>query len=181
MSAGFSGNKDELQYVNTVNLPTGNRYILGSLDQQTLGMTFRIDYNVTPEISIQYYGSPFISRGKYSGFKHVTDPLNKDYDQRFDIYPDPLLAGGIYHLDENNNGITDYTIENPDFNFHQFRSNLVAKWEYRPGSFIYLVWSGERTGNADKADASMSESFRQLWHVFPGNIFLVKLNYWFSL
>jgi len=181
ISANFSGNKDQQQYVTTKNLTTGNRYILGSIDQKTLGLTLRIDYNITPEFSIQYYGSPFVSRGSYSEFKHVTDPLNKDYDKRFEVYPNPVLSGGIYQLDENKDGVPDYSIDNPDFNFHQFRSNLVAKWEYRPGSFIYLVWSSERTGNTDKANTSLGESFRQLWDVFPGNIFLIKLNYWFSL
>ena len=39
----------------------------------------------------------------------------------------------------------DYTVEDPDFNFQEFRSNLVAKWEYRLGSFIYLVWSSEKS------------------------------------
>jgi len=146
-----------------------------------MGLIFRIDYHITPEFSIQYYGSPFISKGSYSEFKYVVDPLSKEYNNRFVIYQDPALSGGNYELDENNDHVPDYSIENPDFNFHQFRSNFVAKWEYRPGSFIYLVWSSERTGNADSADATLGNSFRQLWHVFPGNIFLIKFNYWFSL
>jgi hypothetical protein len=181
LAANYAGNNDQLQYVTTKNLTTGNRYILGTIDQHTMGLIFRIDYHITPEFSIQYYGSPFISKGSYSEFKYVVDPLSKEYNNRFAIYQDPALSGGNYELDENNDHVPDYSIENPDFNFHQFRSNFVAKWEYRPGSFIYLVWSSERTGNADSADATLGNSFRQLWHVFPGNIFLIKFNYWFSL
>jgi hypothetical protein len=86
-----------------------------------------------------------------------------------------------YSLDENDDLIADYSIENPNFNFHQFRSNFVAKWEYRLGSFIYFVWSGEKTGNTNSSGASISESYKQLRGVFPNNIFLIKLNYWFSL
>ena len=74
-----------------------------------------------------------------------------------------------------------YSIENPDFNFHEYRSNLVAKWEYRLGSFIYFVWSAERTGMAEDPSVSISDSFRQLGKAYPKNIFLIKLNYWFSL
>jgi hypothetical protein len=70
---------------------------------------------------------------------------------------------------------------NPDFNFHQFRSNLVARWEYRLGSFIYLVWSSDRTENTSSSGASLADSYKQLRSVFPNNIFLIKLNYWFSL
>ncbi len=65
--------------------------------------------------------------------------------------------------------------------FHQFRSNFVARWEYRLGSFIYFVWSGERTGNNDLSGISIGESYKQLKDVFPDNVFLIKLNYWFSL
>jgi hypothetical protein len=181
LSASYGANHDHLQYVTTNNLNEGNRYILGTIDQQTVDFTFRIDYSITPEFSIQYYGSPFISRGSYSEFKYVTEPLSHEYNKRFVQYPDPVLNNGVYEMDENNDGIADYTVDNPDFNFHQFRSNFVAKWEYRPGSYIYLVWSSERTGNTADPTASLGQSFNQLWNVFPGSIFLIKFNYWFSI
>jgi len=181
LAANYAENKDQLQYVATNILSTGSRYILGKIDQETLGLTFRVDYHITPEFSIQYYGSPFVSKGSYSEFKYIVDPRNKAYDKRFALYRDPVLAGDFYRLDENDDEIVDYTIENPDFNFHQFRSNLVAKWEYLPGSFLYFVWSSERTGNADFANETMGNSFGQVWDTFPDNIFLIKFNYWFSL
>ncbi len=181
VSASYAENHDQLQYVDTKELSTGNRYILGTIDQNTLALTFRIDYSITPELSIQYYGSPFISKGKYKEFKNVTDPMNSEYENRYTLYPEPELIDGFYQLDENGDLVTDYTIANPDFNFHEFRSNLVAKWQCFPGSFLYFVWSSERTGYENNADATMGESFKQLWGVFPGNIFLVKFNYWFSL
>ena len=181
VTANFEGNHDKLQYITTMNYYNEKRYILGTIDQKTLGLTFRVDLNLTPEFSIQYYGSPFISRGSYSEFKHVTDPEAKDYKDRFTIYNNPQLTGNTYGLDENGDLVTDYYISNPDFNFHQFRSNLVAKWEYRLGSFIYFVWSSEKTGNTSSSGASAGDSFRQLRSVFPNNIFLIKLNYWFSL
>ncbi|MGB4292752.1 MAG: hypothetical protein WBJ37_07690, partial [Bacteroidales bacterium] len=96
------------------------------------------------------------------------------------VFENPVLSGKTYFLDDNNDFIPDYSIENPDFNFHQFRSNLVAKWEYRLGSYIYLVWSSDRTGFMDLPGSSTGESFRQLWKIFPKNIFLIKINYWFS-
>jgi hypothetical protein len=181
LSASYGGNHNQLQYVDTRNTMTPYRTILGTLDQRTLGFTFRVDYSITPEFSIQYYGSPFISRGNYSEFKYVTDPMSGEYSKRFELYPVPVLKDGIYQLDENNDGLTDYTLDDPDFNFHQFRSNFVAKWEYRPGSFLYLVWSSERTGNDMDPKSSLGQSFRHLWDVFPGNIFLIKFNYWFSI
>jgi hypothetical protein len=181
VTASYADNHDNLQYVTTMNYNSEKRYILGSIDQKTLGLTFRIDVNISPEFSIQYYGSPFISRGSYSEFKHVTDPQAKDYKNRFSVYSNTILSGNNYGLDENNDNVPDYSIGNPDFNFYQFRSNLVAKWEYRLGSFVYLVWSSDRTGNSSSGTTPMGDSFHQLWNAFSDNIFLIKLNYWFSL
>jgi hypothetical protein len=182
VSANYAGNNDELQYVTTKSTTSGKRYILGAIDQKTLGLTFRIDLYLAPELSIQYYGSPFISKGNYSRLKYVTDSKANDYNERFAVYPDYSLSNGIYSLYDYEGGSrTDYSINNPDFNFYQFRSNLVAKWEYRLGSFIYFVWSSDRTGNSSNGTAPMSDSFRQLWKSYSNNIFLIKLSYWFGL
>ncbi|MFH0842953.1 MAG: DUF5916 domain-containing protein [Bacteroidota bacterium] len=179
--ADYRRNLDELQYIAERSYNGEKRYILGTIDQQTLGLTLRADLNLTPEFSIQYYGSPFISRGTFSKFKHVNNPQAKEYEDRFTLFTDFQLNGNVYGLDETGDLAADYFIGNPDFNFHQFRSNLVAKWEYRLGSFIYLVWSGERTGNSGLSEASLGDSYKQLSDVFPNNIFLIKLNYWFAL
>ena len=185
VTANFTGNHDELQYITRKNLADpvpGQRYILGAIDQKTLGLTFRVDLNLSPEFSVQYYGSPFVSRGTYSELKRIMNPEADNYEDRFALYQDPVFSGGSYQLYDFDSGTrADYSIGNPDFNFHQYRSNLVAKWEYRLGSFIYLVWSGERTGRNNLSDASIGESYRLLRDVFPNNIFLIKLNYWFSL
>jgi hypothetical protein len=182
LTADYIENHDKLQYVTTNYDIPGNRYILGTIDQKTFGVTFRIDLNLTPEFSIQYYGSPFVSRGSYSQLKFITDPENKVFGDRFAVYPDQVLTGGAYQVYDYLSGPRiDYTIDNPDFNFHEFRSNLVAKWEYRLGSFVYLVWSSERSGYTNASKASIGDSYKQLRSIFPNNIFLIKLNYWFSL
>ena len=181
LSANYSENYNILQYVSEADYLSKKRYILATIDQKTVGFTFRLDLNLTPEFSVQYYGSPFVSQGAYSDYKHVPNPEAEDFDDRFVNLPDPIISGDTYGFDENNDMIIDYTINNPNFNFFEFRSNLVAKWEYRLGSFIYLVWSGERTGMDADPHASLGDSYNLLRDVFPNNIFLIKLNYWFSL
>jgi hypothetical protein len=181
VTGNYMNNQNALQYVTTKDYGSEKRYILGTIDQKTLGLTFRLDLNLTPEFSIQYYGSPFVSRGSYSEFKHVTDPEASDYEDRFALYNNVILSDGKYLLDDNSDNVPDYSINNPDFNFHEFRSNLVAKWEYRLGSFIYLVWSAERSGNTGSSQASIGESYKELRSIYPNNIFLIKLNYWFTL
>jgi hypothetical protein len=181
LSVNYSENNNLLQYVSETDYISEKRYILGTIDQKTLGITFRLDLNLTPEFSIQYYGSPFISQGAYSDYKYITNPDADNFDERFIILPDPVISGDTYSFDENNDMVPDYSIQNPNFNFFEFRSNLVAKWEYRLGSFIYFVWSSERTGYQPDPYESLGDTYNLLQDVFPNNIFLIKLNYWFSL
>lgn len=178
--ANYSTNKDNLQYVETSDSNTGKKYILGKIDQETVGLTFRIDYNITPELSIQYYGSPFATVGNYSDYKIVTNPKASDYYNRY-VMISPAMSGDEFTVDENNDGITDYKFDNPDFNFNQMRSNLVFRWEYRPGSQIYLVWSNERTDWLNPGNAPLRDAAKRLSDTSPTNIFMIKFNYWFSI
>ena len=181
ISAHIAENRDMLQYITTLDYLNDKRYIFGTIDQKTIGLTFRVDLNISPEFSIQYYGSPYISRGSYTDFKRITNPEAGKFTDRFAAVRPVNFFNESYGLDETGDMAVDYYIGNPDFNFHQFRSNLVAKWEYRLGSYIYLVWSSEKTGYTNTSDATYGESLKQLRKLFPNNVFLVKLNYWFSL
>jgi len=128
LSANYSENYNILQYVSEADYLSEKRYILATIDQKTVGFTFRLDLNLTPEFSVQYYGSPFVSQGAYSDYKHVPNPEAEDFNDRYVSLPDPIISGDTYGFDENNDMIIDYTINNPNFNFFEFRSNLVAKW-----------------------------------------------------
>lgn len=172
-SINYSQNMSDLQYVETKILNPKNKYILARLDQKTLGATFRVDYNISPELSIQYYGSPFASVGKYSKFKEVTQPKARSYNDRFNLL-NPIKMGDEYVFGY-------YSVHDPDFTFNQFRSNLVFRWEYKPGSQLYFVWGNERTGSKNNSGTSVGKAIGQLKDISPTNIFLIKLSYWFSL
>ncbi len=174
----YSENKDNLQYVNRVAVDGGNRYLLGRMDQKELGATFRIDYNITPELSIQYYGSPFASAGHYSAFKSVTNPKANGYADRFETLVSESVGDSFLLLESSGES---YFISDPDFSFSQFRSNMVFRWEYRPGSQLYFVWSNERTASENVSAAKLHDAFSGLGDVFPNNLFLIKLSYWFSI
>ncbi|MBN1925198.1 MAG: carbohydrate binding family 9 domain-containing protein [Prolixibacteraceae bacterium] len=174
LSGLFTTNRNELQYVDKTYLAQQPVYILGEINQQTLSATFRIDYIITPELSIQYYGSPFVSVGSYSDYKIITDPLNDSYDSRFRSFQ-PVFK------DINNNFSDEGGFYNPDFSFTQFRSNLVFRWEYLPGSKLYLVWSNEQTNYQNEAGKTIDEVMNNFGNAFANNLFLLKLNYWFSL
>jgi hypothetical protein len=177
----YAHHYNQLQYVGTVDFRMQKKYILGTIDQNTLGLVFRVDYSINPELSVQYYGSPFVSKGLFSEYKFVTNALSDNYPERFTTFLNSAKTSGNVLLDENNDGSPDYSVPDPDFNFLQFRSNLVIRWEYRPGSVIYLVWSMDKTGGAEPLDLSLGKSMEHLGDVHSNNIFLVKFNYWFSL
>ncbi|MBN2348473.1 MAG: carbohydrate binding family 9 domain-containing protein [Bacteroidales bacterium] len=181
----YSGRKDILQYVTETKFLDEPRYILATIDQKSVGMTFRIDFPITPELSFQYYGNLYVSLGKYSNYKHIIDPGASDYQTLYSVYNEKNgeinIVDGLINIDEDHNGIYDYSFENPDFNFREMRSNFVARWEYKPGSTLYFVWTN--TGNSEKGYESNSvmENFESLFSLNSENIFLIKFNYWFSL
>ena len=179
MSVNYSKSLDNLQYIGTVPVNNETKYLLGKIDQHTVGVTFRIDYNITPELSIQYYGSPFASVGKFSEFKNVNNPSADELSNRYENL-NPVLNGNTYYV-STAQGHAGYSFDNPDFNFFQFRSNLVLRWEYRPGSQLFLVWSQDRTNFIMPGNNSVYTALSSLKDVYPNNIFLIKFNYWFSI
>ncbi len=184
LSPSYNYNRQKLQYVNTRSYNGENRYIMSSLNQKTFGITFRFNYNITPDLTVQYYGQPFVSAGKYSEFKRMADPRADAFQDRFhtfsgeEIRHDPEYDE--YNIDEDLDGNTDYSIGDPDFNFRQFRSNLIIRWEYNPGSTVYLVWSQQRTGYFGTGNFRYGGDIRDLFEIHPHNIFLIKFNKWFS-
>ena len=174
--------QQDLQYVTTAGTKDNPAYIFGKLDQRTFGITFRINYTINPELSIEYYGQPFISAGKYTDFRNITQPDAGKFRDRFHIFGrDEITFNQETNSYTINDGISDASVSNPDFNFRQFRSNLVIRWEYLPGSTLYLVWSQGRTSSDTNGLFSYGNDFKDLFRITPRNIFLVKFSYWFAL
>jgi hypothetical protein len=180
---GYARNTDDLQYVETVQTDAAARYVLGRMRQKTLSTTIRASFHVTPELSIEYYGSPFVSIGRYTDFKLTTRTLARRYEDRFRRFGADEIGhapeGNEYEIRETS-GAT-YSFANPDFSFRQFRSNCVLRWEYKPGSSLYVVWSQGRTSESDLWEASFRRNYDALWKADAENVFLVKLSYWFSI
>ena len=183
-SAGRTVAVNDLQYVATAAAAGGPRWVLGRIDQDVWDTTFRVNVTITPELTVQSYGSPFIATGRYSRFKKATSSLADRYDDRFHVYSDAEID---YRPDADRYAVTEasgsgatYSFANPDFSFRQFRSNLVARWEYTPGSSLYVVWSQGRTSDASAWDGSLQSNWNDLWQTPSDNVFLVKISYWLS-
>jgi hypothetical protein len=182
-SASYEWLLDNLQYAATADAESDPRWVLGRIDQDTWSFVFRVNLSITPDLTVQYYGSPFIGTGRYTAFKRATDTLAKANDARFHLYgPDEIAyspEANAYRVTEAGGG-PSYSFANPDFSFRQFRSNLVARWEWKPGSSVYVVWSQGRTSHAPSWEESFGDNWSELWSARPDNVFLVKVSYWFS-
>ncbi|MEM8762163.1 MAG: DUF5916 domain-containing protein [Bacteroidota bacterium] len=178
----LSINNDKLQYIDNFDDVNGTpRYLNGEIQQRTLSMSFRFNYTINPNLTIQYWGQPFISRGRYSNFKHVTDATAQRFDNRFISYSEDQLSlvDDVYNVDERGSGTTDFSFDNPDFSFVQFRSNLVLRWEYIPGSEIFLVWSQDVSQSGDPSQGLLTSLGDNIFGETPQNIFLLKATYRF--
>lgn len=177
-------NHDKLQFIDNFDDVNGSpRYLNGEINQRTLSMSFRLNYTINPNLTIQYWGQPFISRGRYSNFKHITDPIAKTFEDRFVQYSaeQTVLSDGTYAIDEDLDGVTDFSFDNPDFSFVQFRSNLVVRWEYIPGSEIFLVWSQDVSRDGNPTEGLLPSLGDNIFGQKPQNIFLLKATYRFVL
>ena len=175
----YSFSKTSLQYITQEEKDGMNRYIFGSLQRHTLSASFRININLTPELSLQYWGQPFIASGKYSRFKKITNNTADKYTDRFREY----LSNEVQYnpSDEtftlSDAGFGPVTFDQPDFNVKEFLSNMVIRWEYNPGSTIYLVWSQNRDASVNDGSFDFGRDVDRLFSSKANNIFLVKLSY----
>jgi hypothetical protein len=166
------------QYVSALPGNSSTEYIVGHINHHTTSFTFRTELYLTPELSIQYYGSPYYSVGKYGDFKRVQQSQSPDINTRLESL-DPLYdpVGNSYSFDWN--GET-FRFNNPDFSFMQFRSNLVFRWEYKLGSTLYVVWSHDRSGYESTYNP-IGDIAGELFGIRGNNVIMLKLNFWFSL
>jgi len=185
LSPSYSYHPSKTQYVTQTNFNGTPRYILATLDNKTLSASLRLNYTINPNLTIQYYGQPFISRANYKDFKYVTNSIADNLYDRFHQFTDNQIsfdqASGAYLVDEDIDGTVDYGIGKPDFSFVQVRSNLVVRWEYIPGSEIFLVWSQGVTSFADPSDDLFDGLKTGILDQKPENIFLIKATYRFVL
>ncbi len=165
------------QYVDQIKQGAEVVYLNSRIDQRTFNVTLRATYSITPNLTIQYYGQPFVAKGQYGSFNRVSsDPTARNFDDRFVVFASDQIAryGDEFSVDEDRDGTADYRFNDPDFNFIQFRSNMVARWEYLPNSEIFLVWSQGITTTGDPTQDVLTSLSDNLLGGEIRNTFLIK-------
>jgi hypothetical protein len=188
---GYSFGVNSQQFVRSVTDPTatnfyGSRYVFADLVQHTFSMNTRADVTFTPALTLQLYAQPFISSGAYSSFKEFNKPRSLEKSvygqQKGTISSTGSGNSKVYTIDPDGTGPAQtFTVNNPDFNFRSLRGTAVLRWEYRPGSTMYVVWNQIRNDQAPLGDFDFNRDRQALFRAHPDNVFLVKFNYYIGL
>ena len=186
----YTFNSEHAHWIGNFNDPLatvtyGGRYIFADLVYKELSAQLRVDWTLSPTLSFQLFAQPLLSSGNYTNFKELARPRSFDF-QEFgkdgstitrNLNPDGSI--GSYDLDPDGNGPAPMiNVSNPNFNFISLRGNAVIRWEYMPGSTLYIVWTQSRSDNITDGAFNMGNSFDRLSISAPDNIFMLKLTYW---
>ncbi len=156
----------------------GTRHVFARLEQQTLATSLRLNWTFTPRLSLQAYLQPYLSVGAYDGFKELTRPASADFFEygknNSRIWTDHDTIG----VDPDGAGpARAFMFGKPDFNYKSLRGTVVLRWEYRPGSLLYLVWTRNRADYAHPGDLSLGRDLGDLLRAPGDDVFLVKFTY----
>ena len=188
ISPDYAWNYDESQWVD--NLYSYPEYIYlgsvyGKLTSQTISLGIRMNYSFTPDMSLQLFTQPFLAIGKYDSYRLLMENKTYQFQENFPFYG--IAINDITLTEEN----TAYEVDDPywdDYNNHNYDFNTkslnwqsVFRWEYRPGSVLFFVWSFSSYEDQELLDFNISKSYRKLFEQVATHKFLIKYNYWMKL
>jgi len=163
----------------------GTRYVMSTLKQRTLGLDTRLNVTFSPTMTLELYMQPFFAAGHYYDFKEYVAPrtdVTATYGRdRGSIVPVLNTAGMIssYTIDPDGPGpAAPFSVANPDFSEQSLRGNAVFRWEYRPGSVLYVAWTQSRLADSAFGDLEFARDRNALLATKPDNILLVKASWW---
>jgi hypothetical protein len=190
LTPSYIADEDAAQYVETVSDPNatsfyGNRYVFAFIKTHTLSLDTRINWTFTPNLTLQLFAQPFIATGQYSSFREFAAPRavrKLVYGQDIGTIvraPATPTTPAEYTVDPDGVGPSaPFTFQDPDFTYRSLIGNAVVRWEYRPGSTVFFVWTQNRTGSDTNGAFDYARQQRDIFRDRPTNVFQVKVNYW---
>ena len=133
----------------------GKRYVFAGLDQTTVSAVMELNWTFSPRLSLETYAQPYISSGAYTHFRSLVRPRSYEFA--------PYAYG-----------------DNPDFTVFSLKGDAVLRWEYRPGSVLFLVWTQQRYDENTNGEFDFSSSIHHVTGLPPENVFMVKASYYFT-
>ena len=183
----YSFREDPMQYISEARDTRGTpHFVFARLSETTAAITLRANWTFSPHLTLQAYAQPFVAAGAYSELKDVDNPGAEIFGDRFHLLtaseyslmrPSPD-AGGTYHVIRDG---AAYSVDRPDFDLRQLRSTIVLRWEYRPGSTVFAIWSHGRTSTAPDGQFRPARDLSALGDSDSSNVVMIKANYWIGL
>jgi hypothetical protein len=181
----YTRNRSMAQFVTSVSDPLaadtyGARYVFATIDQHQLALVTRVDWTFTPHLSFQMFAQPLLAAADFQDYKEFARPR----DFAFEVYGEDAGtisrdAAGLYTVDPDGAGAAPtFTFNDRDFNRRSLRGSAVLRWEYRPGSALFLVWQQNRFESIGSGDFQLGRDFNELWGVPPENVFVLKGTWW---
>lgn len=160
----------------------GTRYVISDVIQKTFPIEIRINWTFTPKLSLQAYFQPFIGVGDFFKYKELLATRTFDFNIYGENGSTIYLENGFYHVDPDGTGpAKSFFFRDPDFNLKSLRGTVVFRWEYKPGSIFYAVWTQDRADYSHPGDFNLSRDFQALFNASGDNIFLIKISHRFKL
>jgi hypothetical protein len=159
VGASFDRTNEDSQWVENLTSAASTHYVFGRIRQTTLSLPTRVNYTITPNLTVQVYAAPFVSAGAYSDFKELVRPRAMRFADQFE----PFAHAG-----------------NPDFNYRSFRATSVLRWEFKPGSALYVVWQQGREDASEATRFRLGHDVGRMFDSPSSNVFLVKFSYWLN-
>ena len=158
----YGENHTDAQWIANATSAGVTHSVFARMDQQSASMQVRGNYTATPDLTVQFYGEPFVSRGDYTDFREVgPTPEAPRYRDRFVPYaPSAGTPTG--------------------FHYRQLRTNTVLRWEYRPGSTLFLAWAHGRQASGGSSHLSWGDELDELLGLHADNTLLIKVAHWLS-
>jgi hypothetical protein len=171
----FENREDDTQYLETVDIASrpggrgigGLAYVFGRIHQQTADLTLRSNILFSRKQSLEIYAQPFITVGDYAEARELARPDSYD----------------LIHYDEPGYAVSDF-----DFSYVSVNTNVVYRWEYRPGSTFFLIWTQSRSEYEEAWYPSHGAgtfkntiNTKNLFATEPANTFLAKVTYWLPI
>ena len=179
---GFAWVKNPAQYIETATAGGDTSYVVGALTQATTSLTAWLNVTFTPSFSLQLYAQPFLSAGRYASLAEVRAARASRLRDRVATFaPEAVatLTDGDLLIDRGG-GRSAVTVADPAFSIRELTSNAVLRWEYRPGSALFVVWAQTRADDVGAPDFSVGRQARALWRAEPTNVLLLKASYWIT-
>ena len=177
----FYQSRERFVYVSDEQVDNKDLYLVSSIYKKQVSADLRISLSFTPDLSLEYWGQPFLFSANYYGFKKVINPGQKNFDSQFYQYTGNQIvydeADNQYLIHDPGSPNSTITVDNPDFSVVEFRSNMVLRWEFVPGSTLYLVWSQSNSNSISEGVFNFNHNLRTLVNTKPTDVFLVKFSY----